>query len=168
MQPIKKATALLALPALLIGGALLGNLAPHAQSAPQKVALINVAEILKASPDDAAVVALGQKRDAELGALDDQIQPLLKQGSQISAGDKDRLNQLISAAQSKSKDYDAQVNAKLAPITQQANAAVAAAAKANSVAVVLNANLAQQSGIVVYADPSADLTGTVKAAMTRK
>ena len=168
MKPTHKAPALLALPALLIGGALLGSLTTRAQTAPQKVALINVAEILKASPDDAAVVALGQQRDAELGALDDQIQPLLKQGSQISPADKDKLNQLIGTAQSKSKDYDAQINAKLAPITQQANAAVAAAAKANGVAVVINANTAQQSGIVVYADPSADLTSTVKAAMTRK
>ncbi len=167
MKPTHKAPALLTLPALLIGGALLGSLTTHAQTAAQKVALINVAEILKASPDDAAVVALGQKRDTELGALDDQIQPLLKQGSQISPADKDKLNQLISTAQSKSKDYDAQINAKLAPITQKANAAVAAAAKANGVAVVINANIAQESGIVVYADPSADLTATVKAAMTK-
>lgn len=168
MQPIHKAPALLLAPALLIGGVVLGSLAPRAQSAPQKVALINVAEILKASPDDAAVTALSQKRDADLGALDDQIQPLLKQGSQISPADKDKLNQLIAAAQSKSKDYDAQIDARLAPITQRANAAVAAAAKANGVAVVFNANTAQESGIVVYADPSVDLTDAVKAALAKK
>ncbi|GAA4007319.1 OmpH family outer membrane protein [Deinococcus rubellus] len=168
MHPTRKTPALLLFPALLIGSVVLGSLAPHAQSAPQKIALINVADVLKASPDDAAVTALGQKRDADLKTLDDQIQPLLKQGSQISPADKDKLNQLIATAQSKSKEYDAQINAKIDPITRKANAAVAAAAKANGVAVVFNANTAQQSGIVVYADPTTDLTDAVKAVMTKK
>lgn len=173
MQPTYKAPALLLVPALLVGGTVLSGVvlsgpAPHAQGAPQKIALINVDEVLKASPDDAAVAALSQQQGSDLKALDDQIQPLLKQGRQISAADKDKLNRLIAAAQTKSKAYDTQINAKLAPITQKANAAVAAAAKANGAAVVINANIAQQSGIVLYADPTTDLTGAVKALMTGK
>lgn len=153
-------------PALLVGGFALGSLTPHAQTAPQKIAFVNVAEVLKAHPDNAAVVAIKTKADAELKPLSDQIQALQAQGSKISAADKDKLTQLGATLQSKAKDYDAQIQAKVQPITEAVDAAVSTAAKANGVAVVMDAATAQ--GLVVFADPSTDLTDAVKAQVAKK
>lgn len=153
-------------PALIAGGFALGTLAPHAQSAPQKIAFVNVAEVLKAHPDNAAVVALQKKADDELKPLNDQIKALQAQGSAIKPADKDKLTQLIATIQNKAKDYDKQINDKVAPLTEQVDTAVSAAAKANGVAVVMDA--AAANGLVVYADPTTDLTAAVKNALTKK
>ncbi len=156
----------LAMPALLVGGFALGSLTPHAQTAPQKIAFVNVSEVLKAHPDNAAVVALQKKADDELKPLDEQIKALQAQGSAIKPADKDKLSQLITTIQAKAKDYDTQISAKVNPITTQVDSAVSAAAKTNGVAVVMDA--ATANGLVVYADPSTDLTDAVKAALAKK
>ena len=153
-------------PALLVGGFALGTLTPHAQTAPQKIAFVNVAEVLKVHPDNAAVLALKDKQNADLKSLDDQIKALQAQGSAIKPADKDKLNQLITTIQAKIKTYDKQLNDKAAPITEQVDSAVSAAAKANGVAVVMDA--AAASGLVVYADPGTDLTDAVKKALAKK
>jgi outer membrane protein len=153
-------------PALVVGGFALGSLAPHAQTAPQKIAFVNVAEVLKAHPDNAAVVALQTKANAELKTLDDQIKPLQAQGTKISAADKDKLTQLVATANAKAKDYDTQISAKVTPLTAQVDTAVGAAAKANGVAVVMDA--ATANGLVVYADQSTDLTKAVTDALAKK
>lgn len=156
----------LAMPVLLIGGFALGSLAPHAQTAPQKIAFVNVAEVLKAHPDNAAVVALQKKADGELKPMDDQIKALQAQGTKITPADKDKLNQLVTTIQAKAKDYDKQINDKVAPLTAQVDTAVSVAAKANNVAVVMDA--AAASGLVVYADTATDLTDAVKNALPKK
>ncbi|TSA85861.1 OmpH family outer membrane protein [Deinococcus detaillensis] len=153
-------------PALLVGGFALGSLTPHAQTAPQKIAFVDVAQVLKAHPDNAAVVALKAKADAELKPLSDQIQALQAQGAKISAADKDKLAQLSATISSKAKDYDSQIQVKVKPITEAVDTAVSAAAKANGVAVVMDAATAQ--GLVVFADPSTDLTDAVKTIVAKK
>ncbi|AZI42304.1 OmpH family outer membrane protein [Deinococcus psychrotolerans] len=153
-------------PALLVGGFALGSLTPHAQTAPQKIAFVDVSQVLKAHPDNAAVVALKAKADAELKPLSDQIQALQAQGSKISAADKDKLAQLSATISSKAKDYDNQIQVKVKPITEAVDTAVSTAAKANGVAVVMDAATAQ--GLVVFADPSTDLTDAVKTIVAKK
>ena len=153
-------------PALVAGGFALGSLAPHAQTGPQKIAFVNVADVLKANPGNAAVVDLQNKANADLKTYDDQIKPLQAQGSNISAANKDKLTQLIATAQAKAKDWDKQISDKVTPLTAQVDSAVSAAAKANGVAVVMDA--AAANGLVIYADTSTDLTDAVKTAMNKK
>ncbi len=163
-----KGRAVTGMSALLLGSLTLSIPASRAQTAPQKIALVNVAEILKVNPGNPAVVALAQQRDTELGSLDAQIKALRAQGPDIKPADKDKLNQLIATIQAKIKDYDQRLSALAAPITEQANNAVATAAKANGVAVVLDAAAAGSSGTVIYVDPSTDLTDAVRAQMQKK
>ena len=154
-------------PALLIGGFVLGTLAPHAQTAPQKVAFVNVAALLQDSPDQALVADLRKKADAELKPLDDQIKALQAQGDKITPADKDKLTQLLTTIQAKIKDYDKQIGDKVQPMTAKVDAAVKAAAVANGVAVVMDAAAARDSGLVVYADDSTNLTDAVKASIKK-
>lgn len=162
---MKKQT--LMVPALLAAGFALGSLAPHAQTAPQKVAFVNVAEVLKTHPDNAAVVAIQNKANAELKGYDDQIKAIQSKGASATAADKDKMNQLIKTAQTAAQNYQKQITDKTAPIEKAVDAAVSTAAKANGVSIVMDKATAAQSGLVVYADDSTDITAAVTKALKK-
>lgn len=151
----------LMVPALLAGGLALGTLTPHAQTAPQKVAFVNVAEVLKNHPGNAAVVAIQAKASAELKDYENQIKAIQAKGSSATAAEKDKADQLMKTAQAAAQNYQKQIAEKSAPIEKAVDAAVSAAAKANGVAIVMDKATAAQSGLVVYADDSTDITAAV-------
>lgn len=156
----------LTIPALLASGFALGSLAPHAQTAPQKVAFVNVAEVLKAHPDNAGIVALQDKANKELKGYDDQIKAIQGKANPTAA-DKDKMNQLIKTAQTAAQNYQKQIADKSAPIEKSVDTAVSAAAKANGVAIVMDKATAAQSGLVVYADDSTDITAAVTKSLKK-
>ncbi|GGQ98507.1 cationic outer membrane protein OmpH [Deinococcus ruber] len=139
-----------------------GTLVPHAQTAPQKVGFVDVNGVATADSRYAAVKTLQDKATAELNPLDAQVKAIQAKGTGATAAEKDQMNQLITTIQSKAKDYDAQIAKLVDPITNSVNTAVTAAAKAQGFSVVMDANVARNSGLVIYADQSADLTDAVK------
>ncbi len=164
---LKTSKQTLMVPALLAGGFALGSLAPHAQTAPQKVAFVNVPDVLKAHPDNAAVVAIQTKANTELKGYDDQIKAIQAKGASATAADKEKMNQLIKTAQGAAQSYQKQITDKSAPIEKAVDGAIAAAAKANGVAIVMDKSTAAQSGLVVYADDSTDITAAVTKSLKK-
>ena len=69
---------------------------------------------------------------------------------------------MVSTYNAKLKSFDDQMKAKAAPVEKAVDAALGNYAKANGFAVVMDRSIAQQSGLVVYADSTTDLTDAVK------
>ena len=134
-----------------------GSLAPHAQTAPQKIGFVNVPEVLKANPNSAALAALQTKANTELGALDTQLKAIQAKGTAATAAEKEQATLLTTNLNAKAKDYNEQVAKQLAPV----DAAVSSTAKAQGFSIVMDKSIAATSSLVIYADPSTDMTATV-------
>ena len=138
-----------------------GSLAPHAQTAPQKIGFVNVAEVLKSHPKNGDVTALQAKANTELGALDTQIKAIQAKGASATAAEKEQSTQLVATITAKTKDYNDQLSKVVAPIETAVDAAVSSTAKAQGFAIVMDKGVAATSSLVIYADASTDLTATV-------
>ncbi|WP_424951899.1 OmpH family outer membrane protein [Deinococcus sp.] len=134
-----------------------GTLTPHAQTAPQKIGFVNVPEVIKANPNSTAITTVQTKANTELGALDTQIKAIQAKGAGATAAEKEQATQLTATLTAKAKDYNDQINKLLAPI----DAAVSATAAAQGFSVIMDKSIAATSSLVIYADPSTDLTATV-------
>jgi outer membrane protein len=139
----------------------LGSLAPHAQTGAQKIGFVNVNEVLKAHPNNTAVTALQTKANTELGALDAQIKAIQAKGTAATPAEKDQATLLTTTLNSKAKDYNDQLAKAVAPIEKAVDAAVSSTAKAQGFSVIMDKGIAATSSLVIYADPSTDLTATV-------
>lgn len=140
----------------------LGTVAPHAQTGAQKVGFANVDALFAASASYKDVKALEDKFQSEVGALDKQIKDIEAKGAAATAADKEKRTQLIATYNAKLKDYDTQMKAKAAPVEQQVDKAINDYAKANGFSIIMSRAVAQQSGLVVYADEATDVTEAVK------
>ncbi|ADV66994.1 OmpH family outer membrane protein [Deinococcus maricopensis] len=149
------------LPVAVVAAFAVGTLAPHAQTAPQKVGFVNVQTVLEAHAGNAAINDLRKKADTELKPLETQLNTIQQKGANATAAEKQQFNTLLDTYNAKAKTYQDQINAKVAPIEKDVDAAVATAAKANGFAIVMDQATAAQSGLVVYADNGADLTTAV-------
>ena len=138
-----------------------GSLVPHAQTAPQKIGFVNVAEVLKAHPSNASITALQTKANTELGALDNQIKAIQAKGAGATAAEKDQATQLTTTLNAKVKDYNDQLAKATAPVEKAVDAAVSTTAKAQGFSIVMDKGIAATSSLVIYADPGTDMTATV-------
>ncbi|SMB93824.1 OmpH family outer membrane protein [Deinococcus hopiensis] len=145
----------------------LGTLAPHAQTAPQKIGFVNVQAVLSAQAAGKELADIQKKADTELGDLDKQIKAIDAKGAQATAADKDKRTQLVTTIQAKAKAYDAQIAAlqpKITAAEQAANSAIGSVAKQNGVSIVMDSGVAAQ-GLVVYAEDSTNMTDAVLKAV---
>lgn len=150
-------------PIALVAALGFGSLAPHAQTAPQKIGFVNVGEVLKAHPGNAAVTALRAKGDAELKPLDTQIKAIQAKGTAATAAEKDQMAQAITTLNAKIASYNDQITKAVAPIETAVDTAVSSTAKTQGFSVVMDTVQAGPSGtgLVIYADGSTDLTAAV-------
>lgn len=149
-------------PVAIVAAFGLGTLAPHAQTGAQKVGFANVDALFAASASYKDIKALETKFQGEVATLDKQIKEIEAKGAAATAADKDKRTTLISTYNAKLKDYDTQMKGKAAPVEQQVDKALSDYAKANGFAVIMSRAVAQQSGLVVYADDTTDVTEAVK------
>ncbi|GAA5504462.1 hypothetical protein Dxin01_04236 [Deinococcus xinjiangensis] len=149
-------------PIALVAAFGLGTLAPHAQTPAAKVGFVNVDTLFAAHPNDKDVKALQTKFQTELADLDTKIKAIDSKGAAATATDKDQRTQLVATYNAKLKDYDTQMKAKAGPVEQSVDKAINDYAKANGFSIVMDRAVAQQSGLVVYADTSTDITEGVK------
>jgi len=138
-----------------------GSLMPHAQTGAQKVGFVNVTEVLKAHPSNASITALQAKANTELGALQTQLKTIQDKGASATAAEKDQATQLTATLTAKAKDYNDQLAKAVAPVEKAVDAAVSSTAKAQGFSVIMDKGIAATSSLVIYADPSTDLTATV-------
>lgn len=140
----------------------LGTLAPHAQTAGTKIGFVNVDDLFAAHPADKDIKALQTKYQTDLSALDKQIKDIDAKGTAATAADKDNRAKLVTTYNNTLKTYDDQMKAKAAPVEKSIDTALGNYAKANGFSVIMDRSVAQQSGLVIYADPTTDLTEAVK------
>ena len=138
-----------------------GSLVPHAQTAPQKIGFVNVAEVLKAHPSNTSITALQTKANTELSGLQTQLKTIQDKGAGATAAEKDQATQLSATLNAKAKDYNDQLSKAVAPVEKAVDTAVSATAKAQGFSVIMDKGIAATSSLVIYADPSTDLTATV-------
>ncbi|WP_199698495.1 OmpH family outer membrane protein [Deinococcus cavernae] len=140
----------------------LGTLAPHAQTGAQKVGFANVDALFAASPSFKGVKDLETKFQGEAATLDKQIKEIDAKGTAATQADKTKRSQLVDTYNAKLKDYDTQMKAKAGPVEQQIDKAMSDYAKANGFSIIMSRAVAQQSGLVVYADEGIDVTEAIK------
>lgn len=140
------------------------TVAPHAQTKTAKVGIVNVQRVLAATPGGANVAALRKKADTDLGAQAKKIQSLQTKVSTnaATAADRQALDVALKTFQTAQQNYTKQVTTAFQPIASVVNTAVAKTAAAQGFTIVLDYVVAQQSGLVIYADGKAtDLTDAV-------
>ncbi|AIZ45406.1 membrane protein [Deinococcus radiopugnans] len=152
-----KITAKTLAPFAVVAAFGLGTLAPHAQTTPQKIGFVDVSKLLAAHPNDKDIKAIQTKADAELGALDKQVKAIDAKGASATAAEKQQRETLVKTIQSKAADYDKQIDPKITAVEKSVDAAVSSVAKANGYSVVMDKSVAA-NGLVIYADPSTELT----------
>lgn len=140
----------------------LGTLAPHAQTPGSKVGFVDVPSLMSSVAGFKEADDLDKKYQGEFAALQKQAQDIQAKGAAATAADKDKLTQLSATYNAKMKDYEAQVPAKFAPIEAKVDKALNDYAKANGFSVIMSRGAAAQSGLVVYADDTTNLTEAVK------
>lgn len=137
--------------------------APSAQKAGTKIAVVNVQKVLAATPGGADVAALRKQADADLKKQSDAVRALQqKVAGGGTAADRQALDTATKTFNAANAKYQQQIQAKFEPVSKTVNAAVAAAAKAQGYGLVFDGAIAQQTGLVIYADlKSTDLTDSV-------
>lgn len=150
-------------PVLLAAGLIGAMTVPSAQTRPAKIGYIFSLEVLKAHPKGAEADSLKAQFEKDLKPTADEINALR---AKVGAGtatvaERQKLDTLVKTAQTKSKTWQDRIQKALTPIEAEVDAAIQQAAKAQGYAVILDGLVAQQSGLVVYADDSANLTAEV-------
>ncbi|UBV43833.1 OmpH family outer membrane protein [Deinococcus taeanensis] len=143
----------------------LGMVAPHAQTTPQKVGFVDVSKLLAAHPNDKDIKAIQAKADAELAALDKQVKAIDAKGASASAAEKQNRDALVKTIQAKAAEYDKQLDPKITAVESAVDTAVGSVAKANGFSIVMDKGVAAKSGLVIYADTSAEITDAVVKAI---
>lgn len=149
-------------PVTIVTAFALGALSPQAQTTGQKVGFVNVDALFAAHPGDKEIKALQTKYKKEMGDLSNKIKALNAKGAKITASEKDQRAQMMTTYNTKAKSYDQQIKAKGTPIEKSIDTALAKYAKENGYSIIMNSTVAQQTGLVVYADSSSNLTEAVK------
>ncbi len=138
--------------------------APGAQKAGSKIAVVNVQKVLAATPGGQGVAAIRKQADADLKKQADAVRALQQKvaGGGASAADRQALDTAVRTFNAANANYQKQIQAKFEPVSKTVNAAVATAARAQGYGLVFDGAIAQQTGLVIYADlKSTDLTDAV-------
>ncbi|PNY82178.1 OmpH family outer membrane protein [Deinococcus koreensis] len=139
---------------------------PHAQQSKSRVAMVNVQTLIKAMPGNASYLALMTKVDKDLKSRQASLQTLAaKAATTRSTADQQALTKAQQAYTAQRADYDKQIQTAFKPLGTRLNTVVAQVARANGISVVMDDTVAAQTGLVVYADPTANLTNAVLKAL---
>ena len=151
--------------ALIIGFSLL-SLASAQKAA--TIAFVNPTLLIKAYGPDTKAAQLMIERDKELKDITDEIAKLQEKSTTaggLTADERARANLLVTTLDQVRKRYDADIQEASAPILASINESINQVAKQLGYTLVLDAEVASASGLIVYADFSAipDITEQVVA-----
>lgn len=150
---------------LLLPLALLATV-PHAQSAKNRVGLVDVQAAVKALPASKAYLDLSARVDADLKGKRQKIDALAaRAAATASAADRKALMDAQQAYNSAQTGYQGRLATAFQPVSVKLNAAVAKVARANGYSVVMDRQVAAQTRLIVYANSTADLTAAVIKAL---
>ena len=135
---------------------------------PSRVGYIDAQKVIEAHPKYDEIKSLRTQADAELKPIAEQLralEPKIRDGS-ATAKERQDFDNLQKVYAQASKKWQDKINAALAPITKEIDATIARVAAQNGFAMILSANVAGQSGLVVYASPDIDVTDLVIRALS--
>ncbi len=135
---------------------------------PTRIGYIDAQKVIEAHPKYGELDALQKQAENERKPVLEQLQalePKLRDGS-ATAKERQDYEALRKVFDELGQKWQEKINAKLAPITQEIDAAIAKVAGENGFAMILSANVAAQSGLVVYASPDVDITDLVIRALS--
>lgn len=137
---------------------------PMAQTRATRIGFVNAQAALQGHPKGTAVIDAQKKAQAELKDLSDKVQALqVKIGNgTATAAERQQYETLVKTGQARQAQLKAQIDKLIEPITKEVDSAVTKVAKAQGFVLVMDRAIAQQSGLVIYADPDGtDLTADV-------
>ena len=136
-----------------------------AASPPSGICFVNAQRVLEGHPDGAKVLEARKRAEDELKPLQQQILTLQQKISAgaATAAERQQYETLVKSYQARSAALQDAQNKLLEPITRAVDAAVARVAPMRGCAVILDRAIAAASGLVIYADPSTDITDAVIA-----
>ncbi len=135
---------------------------------PSRVGYIDAQKVIEAHPNYAQVKKLQEQADKELKPLVDQLNVIDGKIKAGSATEKDRkdFQTLQQAYVEASKQWQDKINSILGPITKDIDKTISIVAAQNGFSMIFSANIAGQSGLIVYASPDVDVTDLVIRALT--
>ncbi len=145
-------------------------LVPRAAAQPEstRIAYVDSGFVVSLHPSMATVDALIEQARSELGDLDRQLASLdseARSGTQLSAQETELFQVLLSTRSAVQTRYDTEINQAAAPALSAAQAAIATVARELDIAMVFEVNAGNDTGTIVYADPTLDITTAVADAM---
>lgn len=132
------------------------------------VGFVDSQYLLTIHPAYQQIVETREMATAELNQVAATVQDLQgrqQAGQTLTAEEQERLQVSIQTLQALQARYDQEIQALAQPAIDAVNAAIARVAAEMSIGVVLDANVAREMGLVVYAAPGNDLTPMVEAAL---
>jgi outer membrane protein len=163
-----KRTAMISIALLLAMVGVLGL--SQNKDIPSRVGYIDAQKVIEAHPKYAEVKKLQDQADKQLKPLVTQLNALQAKIKAGTATEKDRkdFETLQKAYVDASKQWQQKINAVLEPITKEIDQTISIVAAQNGFSMIFSANVAGQSGLIVYASPDTDLTDVVIRALTKK
>lgn len=135
-----------------------------AQERPSRVVYINSQAAIHAHPLGSQIEALNNQARTEIGDLVTSIQALEQKaasGQQLTPDEADRYATLQTTIVSVDARYKEEIAAVAEPARQAVDQALAELADEFGYTMVLDSLAAYDTGLVVYADPSLDITQLV-------
>lgn len=134
---------------------------PHAQQAKNRVAVVNVQNVIKNMSGSKTYLDLTSKSNTDLKARQASIQTLAAKAARGSAADKAALTKAQQDYAKARNSYITQIETAFKPLATKVNSAVAKVAKTNGYSIVLDANVANDTNLIVHANSAVDLTQAV-------
>lgn len=163
-----KRTAMISLALMLAMIGVLGM--SQNKDIPSRVGYIDAQKVIEAHPRYGEVKKLQEQADQQLKPLVTQLNKIDAKLKAGTATDKDRkdFETLRQAYTEASKKWQEKINAVLGPITKEIDKTISIVAAQNGFSMIFSANVAGQSGLIVYASPDVDVTDLVIRALSAK
>ncbi|GGN29461.1 OmpH family outer membrane protein [Deinococcus daejeonensis] len=134
---------------------------PHAQQSKNRVGVVNVQNVIKNMSGSKTYLDLNTKSSADLKARQATLQTLAGKAAKGTAADKAALTKAQQDYAKVRDGYVKQIETAFKPLATKVNTAVAKVAKTNGYSIVLDANVANATNLIVHANTAVDLTQAV-------
>ncbi len=152
----------------VLAGLMLGSsMVAQNKTVVTRIGYVDVEQVVQAHPKYPAVKEIQDAAQKELKPLQDKLQPITTkiQAGTASAKEQQDAQLLRQTIQQTASKYQQKQAAALEPITKQLDDIISKVAKDQSFALVLDRRVARDSGLVIYADESLNLTDAIIAAL---
>lgn len=126
-------------------------------SAGLRIAFVQTAQVLAAHPDGQEATRLGEQARGELEQIQQSAQPLIEKrnaGQALTAEEQDTLELTQRTLEETQQRYQQELDAATQPAEEAIDAIIQEVAQEEGYDLVMNFEVARNSGLVVYADPA--------------